>query len=92
MIGTFGHAGDGNLHPTIVYDRNDPDALGRARAAFAAIVGLALSLGGTATGEHGVGTLKSPFCDAELGAARGLHRAVKRAFDPAGLMNPGKAI
>ena len=91
-IGTFGHAGDGNLHPTIVYDRDDPDARGRARAAFEAIVRLALALGGTATGEHGVGALKTTFCDAELGAARGLHRAVKRAFDPAGLMNPGKAI
>jgi glycolate oxidase len=91
-IGTFGHAGDGNLHPTIVYDRDDPDAPGRARAAFEAIVRLALALGGTATGEHGVGALKTTFCDAELGAARGLHRAVKRAFDPAGLMNPGKAI
>jgi glycolate oxidase len=91
-IGTFGHAGDGNLHPTIVYDRNDPDALRRARDAFAAIVNLALSLGGTATGEHGVGTLKTTFSETELGAARGLHRAVKRAFDPAGLMNPGKAI
>ena len=49
-------------------------------------------MGGTATGEHGVGPLKTTFCEAELGPARALHRAVKRAFDPAGLMNPGKAI
>jgi glycolate dehydrogenase FAD-linked subunit len=49
-------------------------------------------MGGTATGEHGVGSLKTTFCEAELGPARALHRAVKRAFDPPGLMNRGKAI
>jgi glycolate oxidase len=91
-IGTFGHAGDGNMHPTIVYDAADPDEVDRARAAFAAIVGLALELGGTVSGEHGVGSLKRAFLDDELGDARQLQRAIKQALDPAGVMNPGKAI
>jgi glycolate oxidase len=91
-IGTFGHAGDGNMHPTIVYDLADPGEVERARSAFAAIVELALELGGTASGEHGVGSLKLPFLDLELAGARPLHRAIKRTLDPAGVMNPGKAI
>jgi len=92
LIGTFGHAGDGNMHPTIVYDPHDPDAVRRAREAFTAIVSLALELGGTVTGEHGVGLLKRDALGAELGAALPLHRAIKHALDPGGLMNPGKAI
>ncbi|HZV74982.1 MAG TPA: FAD-linked oxidase C-terminal domain-containing protein [Conexibacter sp.] len=92
LVATFGHAGDGNMHPTVVYDHHDADATARARAAFAAIVELALSLGGTATGEHGVGLLKRDFVAAELGDALELHRAVKHALDPRGLLNPGKAL
>ena len=92
LIGTFGHAGDGNMHPTVVYDHRDEDAVRRARAAFDAIVALALRLGGTVSGEHGVGALKTPFLDAELGDARALGRAIKDAWDPAGTMNPGKGL
>jgi glycolate oxidase len=92
LIGTFGHAGDGNMHPTVVYDHRDDDQVRRARAAFDAIVDLALSLGGTVSGEHGVGLLKTAHLDAELGDARALGRAIKDAWDPAGTMNPGKAI
>jgi glycolate oxidase len=92
VIGTFGHAGDGNMHPTIVYDHRDDDAVRRARAAFAAIVDLALSLDGTVTGEHGVGVLKRDVLATELGPALDVHRAVKRALDPNGLLNPGKAL
>jgi glycolate oxidase len=92
LIGTFGHAGDGNMHPTVVYDHRDADAVRRARGAFDAIVALALRLGGTVSGEHGVGALKTPFLDAELGEARALGRAIKDAWDPAGTMNPGKAV
>jgi glycolate oxidase len=92
-IATFGHAGEGNMHPTIVYDIREPDQVAAAKAAFADIVELALRLGGTATGEHGVGLLKAPFVRAELGAdAHVLHRAVKDALDPEGLLNPGKGI
>jgi glycolate oxidase len=92
LIGTFGHAGDGNMHPTVVYDHRDADAVRRARDAFDAIVALALRLGGTVSGEHGIGALKTPFLDAELGDARALGRAIKDAWDPAGTMNPGKAV
>ncbi len=89
-IGTFGHAGDGNLHPTIVFA---PDAEPAARAAFADIVRAALSLGGTITGEHGVGTLKTPFLTEMVGATeRALMSRVKAAFDPVGILNPGKAL
>lgn len=91
-IGTFGHAGDGNMHPTIVYDAGDPASVAAARRAFAAIVDLALELGGTVTGEHGVGLLKLGALSTELGPARDLCRAVKGALDPDGLLNPGKAI
>ncbi len=91
-IATFGHAGDGNMHPTLVYDHHDPDQIRAVRSAFDAIVGLALSLGGTVTGEHGVGTLKRESIAAELGDSHDLHRLIKAAFDPAGAFNPGKGI
>lgn len=93
LVATFGHAGDGNMHPTVVYDHRDADEAARARAAFDAIVGLALSLGGTVTGEHGVGVLKRAHLATELGPdVLELQRAVKDVFDPAGIMNPGKAL
>ncbi len=91
-IGTFGHAGDGNMHPTIVYDHRDADAVAHAREAFAAILALGLALGGTITGEHGVGLLKHGTLGDELGAAHELHRTIKHALDPDGLLNPGKGI
>jgi glycolate oxidase len=91
-IGTFGHAGDGNMHPTIVYDAADRGEVERARSAFAEIVRLALELGGTVSGEHGVGSLKRAFLGEELGASLSLHHTIKAALDPAGVMNPGKAI
>ena len=91
LICTFGHAGDGNMHPTVVYDAGDADEVERARGAFEAILALALTLGGTITGEHGVGLLKRPYLSGELGDAHDLHRAIKAALDPAGVFNPGKA-
>jgi glycolate oxidase len=93
LIGTFGHAGDGNMHPTIVFDHRDPEAVAGARSAFEDIVRAALGLGGTITGEHGVGILKRPFLHEEIGEA-GLeaHRRVKRALDPLGILNPGKVL
>lgn len=91
-IATFGHAGDGNMHPTVVYDHREPAQVEAAQAAFAAIMRLALELGGTVSGEHGIGTLKREFLAAELGEGQRLQRAIKDAMDPQGLFNPGKAI
>ena len=93
VIGTFGHAGDGNLHPTVVYDATDPAQTAAAQRAFDAVLDAALALGGTVTGEHGVGVLKRGALDRQLGAAeRALMQRVKAAFDPAGILNPGKAL
>lgn len=87
----FGHAGDGNLHPNIMCDQNDPEEMERVWRAVAEIFRVTLELGGTLTGEHGVGIMKAPFMAWEHGEA-GLDamRAIKRAWDPEGLLNPGK--
>jgi glycolate oxidase len=88
---TFGHAGDGNLHPTIVFDPRDADAKARALAAADRIFARALELGGTLTGEHGIGAAKLPWLERRLGADQvALLRRIKTAFDPAGILNPGK--
>ena len=93
VIGTFGHAGDGNLHPTIVFDRTDARSASAAYAAFEEIVVEAVRLGGTITGEHGVGSLKQQYLGTMLGEAeRALMARIKAAFDPNGILNPGKAI
>jgi glycolate oxidase len=87
-IAVFGRAGDGNMHPTIVYGRGEE---ARARAAFDEILALARALGGTVTGEHGVGLLKAQAAREELGAdILELTAAVKHAWDPQGILNPGK--
>jgi glycolate oxidase len=93
VIGTFGHAGDGNFHPTIVFDHKSESALSSARAAFDEIVHVALSLGGTVTGEHGVGSLKTPYMDQMVGRSeRALMQRIKSAFDPHGILNPGRGF
>ena len=90
-IPVIGHAGDGNLHPLVCFDAADPDATARAEAAFDEIMGTALTLGGTVTGEHGVGSLKARHLRAQLGPdVLDLMRSVKAALDPAGILNPGK--
>ncbi|MDA0164978.1 FAD-binding protein [Solirubrobacter ginsenosidimutans] len=90
-IGTFGHAGDGNLHPTAVLDHADEDAVRRARAAFDEIFARALELDGTITGEHGIGIVKLRYLERQLGADHmALLRRIKAAFDPNGILNPGK--
>lgn len=94
VCATFGHAGDGNLHPTIVFDPADPADPGarqRAELAFDEIFRAALRLRGTITGEHGVGAAKRPWLAAQLGADQlALMRRLKSAFDPVGILNPGK--
>lgn len=90
-IATFGHFGDGNLHPTILTDERDHAEMHRVEAAFADIVEETLKRGGTITGEHGVGLAKKPFLKRQLGDnSYQLLRLVKRALDPDGLLNPGK--
>ncbi len=92
-IGTFGHAGDGNMHPTIVYDAGNAEQVATTQRAFAQILELVIALGGTVTGEHGVGLLKRGHLALELGTdVLELNRAIKRTLDPAGLLNPGKAL
>ena len=91
LIGTFGHAGDGNLHPTAVLDPADGDAVDRTHKAFADVFAAAIELDGTITGEHGVGAAKLPFLRDRLGDDQmALLRRIKTAFDPAGILNPGK--
>ncbi len=90
-IATFGHFGDGNLHPTFLTDERDADEMRRIEAAMREIFEHALSLGGTITGEHGVGLAKKGFLRQQFGdASYGLLKAVKRALDPENLLNPGK--
>lgn len=92
-IVVFGHAGDGNLHPNILFDSRDPQEVARVWQAAEAIFAAALELGGVLSGEHGIGTLKRPFMQAALGAeALALQRAIKARFDPAGRLNPGKVL
>ena len=92
-IALVAHAGDGNTHPLIVHDAQDPDSADRAAQAFDAVMDLALSLDGTITGEHGVGRLKKSWLPAYLGpAALALNQRVKAALDPQGILNPGAML
>jgi len=92
-IANIAHAGDGNLHPLLITPPGDEKARLRAQAAFEDILSDALDLGGTVTGEHGVGLLKMAGLRRELSpAVLDMHRAVKRALDPHGILNPGKVV
>jgi glycolate oxidase len=90
-VGTFGHMGDGNLHPTFLTDERDTEEMQRVHVALDAIVAKTLELGGTITGEHGVGLAKKPWLRQQLGdASYELMRLVKNAIDPQHRLNPGK--
>jgi glycolate oxidase len=90
-IANIAHAGDGNLHPLLITPRDDEAARALAQAAFADIIDAALELGGTVTGEHGVGLLKMDGLAQELDpVVLDMHRSVKNALDPRGILNPGK--
>jgi glycolate oxidase len=90
-IATIAHAGDGNLHPLIITPAGDDAARAAAQAAFDELLTAAIDVGGTVTGEHGVGLLKRAGLDMELSpAVMEMHRAVKRALDPYNILNPGK--
>jgi glycolate dehydrogenase FAD-linked subunit len=91
QIGTFGHMGDGNLHPTFLTDERNRDEMARVEEALAEIVSKTLELGGTVTGEHGVGLAKKGYLKQQLGdSSYAMLKMVKATFDPNGLLNPGK--
>ena len=90
-IGTFGHMGDGNLHPTFLTDERNEEEIQRVEKAMREIFEYAVQLGGTITGEHGVGLAKKPFLAGALGpVAIDVMRRVRKGFDPNGILNPGK--
>lgn len=93
LIGVVGHAGDGNMHPTVVFPRDDAQAAEAAQEAFGAVMQLGLDLGGTITGEHGVGLLKRDWLEREVGpVSMAVQRGIKNLLDPYGLLNPGKML
>jgi glycolate oxidase len=90
-VGTFGHMGDGNLHPTFLTDERNKEEMHRVEEAFQEIFGEAIRLGGTITGEHGIGLAKKSFLPSFAGEAQmRVMRELKRAMDPKGILNPGK--
>jgi len=90
-IVTFGHAGDGNIHVNIMFDRKDKETLEKAESAVKELFGQTIELGGTISGEHGVGVTKAPYMDMEIGAEEiALMKRIKVMFDPKGILNPGK--
>ncbi|MCW5560013.1 MAG: FAD-binding protein, partial [Verrucomicrobiae bacterium] len=92
-VGTFGHMGDGNLHPTFLTDERNHEEMERVHAAFREIFAEAVRLGGTITGEHGVGVAKKGFLPAFLGKAQmRVTRELRNVLDPAGILNPGKVF
>ncbi len=92
-IGTFGHAGDGNLHPDLVLDRGDPNGETITKAVQADLYRAALDLGGTVTGEHGIGSARREWLEEQRGAdAVRVMRSIKAALDPQGLLNPGRVL
>jgi glycolate oxidase len=89
--GTFGHMGDGNLHPTFLTDERNQEEMHRVEEAFQEIFDEAIRLGGTITGEHGIGLAKKSFLPKFAGAAQmRVMRELRRALDPNGILNPGK--
>jgi len=93
QIGTFGHMGDGNLHPTFLTNERDHEEMERVEIAMREVFEYAVELGGTITGEHGVGLAKKPFLPNLLGATgMEIMRRVKTSFDPHGILNPGKVF
>jgi glycolate oxidase len=93
LVTCAGHAGDGNMHPSIVFDASDATATSNALAAFDDVMRLGLELGGTISGEHGVGLLKRPWLEVEMGpTGLRLQQTIKDALDPQHILNPGKVL
>jgi FAD/FMN-containing dehydrogenase len=92
-VGVFGHAGDGNFHPTFVMDREDPQAETRINAVRSDLFREVLAMGGTISGEHGTGVAKRGYLEQQRGVRSvAVMRAVKSALDPTGILNPGKVF
>ncbi len=90
-VGTFGHAGDGNLHPTVLCDERDADEMKRAHAFYDELYEQVLAWGGTVSGEHGIGIAKKGYLARQIGPGGvAVMKRIKQAFDPAGILNPGK--
>jgi len=90
-IVNFGHAGNGNIHVNLLYDTQDPAQEQNALPCLARVFDLVIALGGTLSGEHGIGLAKRDYIDRAIDPATlGLMRAIKRQFDPKGILNPGK--
>ncbi len=85
-----GHVGDGNFHVVLYCDRNDPEEVARVKAVYGRMIDRAIAMGGTSTGEHGIGSGKRAYLEREHGPALGFMREIKRALDPKNIMNPGK--
>lgn len=93
MIGTFGHAGDGNLHPTILTNENNPEEMERVHKAIDEIFYSALDLGGTLSGEHGIGLAKAKYLNKQFNEAEiNMFKKIKNVFDPENILNPGKIL
>jgi glycolate oxidase len=92
-IVVFGHAGDGNLHPNVLFDKRDPEQWALVEQIVAEIFKIAVELGGALSGEHGVGTLKLPYLESNVGKVSiDVQQSIKQALDPKGILNPGKAL
>lgn len=90
-VGTFGHAGDGNLHPTVLCDERDKDEMERAHAFYHELYDKVLAWGGTVSGEHGIGLAKKDYLERQIGTGGvNVMRRIKKSFDPNGILNPGK--
>jgi glycolate oxidase len=91
FVANFGHAGDGNIHVNFVVDREDADAIARARKCVGEVFQLSVDLGGTISGEHGIGYVKAPYLDYAIDRPTlEIMKQIKRVFDPNGILNPGK--
>ena len=92
-MGAFGHAGDGNLHPDLVLERGDPNGAAITKAVQEDLYAAALALGGTVTGEHGIGSSRQAWLERQRGtdAVRAMW-AIKNALDPQGILNPGRVL
>jgi glycolate oxidase len=91
IMATFGHAGDGNIHFNIMLDKKDKAQLKKAEGAVEELFDYTLKLGGTISGEHGIGITKAPYMGKEIGPVEiDLMKKIKKVFDPKGILNPGK--